>query len=94
MKFSINDKEILTLSETQIKVLKNDILNFEEDMERRVTYIITHKYEACLKRLRAEWEPKLKDNGLKYIPTDNDELSELIFSQPNYQDREARDAIK
>lgn len=94
MKISVDGIEILHLSETQKKVIMNDIHKdiFEEDACRRLCYVLEHKYEQCLKRLKDEWLPKLKENGVKSIPTDDQELAELIFAQPNYADRSARDA--
>jgi hypothetical protein len=100
MKISIDDKESFSLSDTQKKVIMNDIPSdqFEEDMKRRLQYILMHKYEECFKRLKAEWcdgaECKLKKNGVDSMPTDPDKLAELIFSQPNYSDRKSRDSVK
>lgn len=94
MKISINDKELLTLTETQKNVIKNDIHAdvFDEDMARRIIYIVMQKYEQCFDRLKNEWDAKLVTNGVKMIPTDSDEYATLVFSQPNYKDRKTRDA--
>lgn len=93
MKISVDGKEILELSETQKKVMMNEISKdiFHEDMCRRLRWVLTHKCERCLEDLKSEWLPKLKENGIKFIPTDDEELAELIFSQPNYLDRSSRD---
>lgn len=93
MKISVDDQELFRLSETQKKVIKNDIKEeiFDEDMKRRLQYILTHKYERCFERLKAEWEPKLRANGVAMIPTDPDALAELIFSQPAYKSRSDRE---
>jgi RecJ-like exonuclease len=93
MKISVNDQEIFTLSETQKKVIMNDIREdiFEDDMKRRLQYILMHKYEECFKRLKSEWEPKLKENGVDSIPLDPDKFAELVFTQPNYKNRKQRD---
>lgn len=93
MKISVNDQELFTLSDTQKKVICNDIHAdiFEDDMKRRLNYILMHKYERCFQRLKAEWEPKLKDAGVASIPLDNDAFAELVFSQPNYKCRKTRE---
>ncbi len=93
MKISIDDQEIFTLTETQKKVIKHDIHEeiFDEEMKRRIQYVIMHKYERCFQRLKTEWEPKLKANGVQMMPTDPDKLAELIFRQPNYKNRSARE---
>jgi hypothetical protein len=93
MKISVNDKELFTLTETQKKVIKNDIHDeiFDEDMKRRLHYILTHKYERCLERLKKEWEPKLKERGIDMIPTNEERFAELVFSQEDYQNRSKRE---
>jgi hypothetical protein len=188
MKVSINDQELFTLSETQKKVIKNDIADdiFESDMRRRLHYIIehpcdrwinenskenrdlfkkhgklsvpsdrlsfmkelchcdvsmkldpsddkdlclkvdgvehctfqedhkmiwkkmkgveyqhhmcealewilTHKFERCMERLRLNWEPKLKAL-YPSIPTDDEDFANIVFSQPDYKNKSACDA--
>ena len=93
MKISVDDKELFTLTETQKNVIKNDIHAdiFDEDMKRRLHYILTHKYERCFERLKKEWEPKLKERGVEMIPTNEEKFSELVFSQPDYKNRSQRE---
>lgn len=93
MKISVNDQELFTLTETQKNVIKNDIQTdiFEEDMKRRLQWVLMHKYERCFERLKKEWDQKLVANGVKSVPTDPDEYAQLVFSQPNYKDRKARE---
>lgn len=93
MKISVEDKELFTLSETQKKVIKNDISNdvFDDDMKRRLQWVLTHKYERCFARLKTEWDKKLIANGVESVPTDPDAYANLVFSQPNYKDRKVRD---
>jgi hypothetical protein len=93
MKFKVDDIEVFELNEIKQKVLKNDIHSdeFDEDIKRRVKYIIEHKYEQSFKRMKDEWEPKLKVAGVKAIPLDEDEFAQLVFSQPTYKDRKTRD---
>jgi hypothetical protein len=93
MKIKIDDQEIMSLNETKKKVIANDLLkdSLHEDCCRRLQWVLMHKYEQCFERLKKEWEPKLKANGVASIPLDNDEFAELVFSQPDYKDREARE---
>lgn len=92
MKIQVNGKTVHELNETQKKVIKNDINSdiFESDMERRAKWVIEHKYERCMARLKEEWEPKLR-NRVSSIPTNLDELAELIFSQKDYKSKSERD---
>lgn len=94
MKVKVNEKEVIDLNETRKKVIKNEIPAeiFDADMERRVCWVCEHKYEKCFARLKAEWDKKLGENGVALIPSDPDAYAELVFLQPNYKDRSARDA--
>ena len=94
MKISFNDHELFTLNETQKKVLCNDINSdlLEEDLKRRLQWVLMHKYEQCFKRLKQEWDKKLADNGIDAVPTNPDAYAELVFSQPNYQCAKTRGA--
>lgn len=93
MKISVDDKPLFTLSEIQKKVIKNDIHEeiFEDDMKRRLEYILKHKYERCFDRLKAEWDSKLAAKGHATIPTNPDAYAELVFSQPEYKNRSQRE---
>lgn len=103
MKYERNGKSVIELNTTEQKVIKNDILEeiFEEDMDRRVNWILRHKYERCFERLKKEWvddkdengQCKLEKNGVQSIPTNRDALAELIFNQPNYKDRSKREKL-
>jgi len=94
MKISVDDVELFTLSETQKRVIKNDISSaiFDADMKRRLQYILTHKYEKCWERLKSHWMPVLSQR-YPSVPTDQDALANLIFSQPDYKDRAAKNAL-
>lgn len=93
MKISINDQELFTLTEIQESVIKNDINSdeFDADMARRLEYILMHKYDQCFERLKLEWDEKLSSLGIELIPKNKDEYAQLVFSQPTYKDRKARD---
>jgi hypothetical protein len=93
MKISVNDVELFTLSETQKKVLKNDIHadEFDADMKRRLEWVLMHGYEQCFKKLKETWEPKLKAAGVASVPTNDDAFAELIFARPEYKDRKGKE---
>lgn len=91
MKISIDNKEFIILNETQKKVIKNDIEDeiFEDDMKRRIEYVVKHKYEQSFKRLKEEWDVKL-EKLVESVPTDPDKYSELVFSQKEYKSKSMR----
>jgi hypothetical protein len=92
MKVSVNDQELFTLSDIQEQVIQYDIHKdiFEEDMKRRLEWVLMHKYDQCFKRLKEEWDVKLTENGVAMIPTNKDEYAKLVFSQKNYQSKADR----
>lgn len=93
MKVSVNDAELFTLSPLQKKVICNDIDadQLDEDLKRRLWWVLIHKYDQCFMRLKKEWDVKLVANGITMIPTDEKAYAELVFAQPNYRDRKSRE---
>lgn len=93
MKISVNGQELFELSDIQRKVICNDVHEdiFDEDMKRRLHFILMDKYENCFKRMKIEWDEKLAEAGVKALPIDKDEYAQLVFSQPNYKCRKDRD---
>lgn len=92
MKISVNDQELLILSEMQKNVIKNDINTdiFEEDMKRRIEWVLMHKYEQCFERLAKEWQPRLSQE-LQSLPTDKEQFASLVFQHPLYKDKKQRE---
>lgn len=87
MKITVDGVDLLELTETQKSVMKYFIHEdeFEQDMKRRISWIINQKYEACWKDFKEEWDEKLAANGVDMIPSNKDRYAELVFSQPNYK---------
>lgn len=92
MEIKIDDLIALTLSETQVNILKHDISEdiFIQDISRRLQFIIMEKYKGCLSRIKQEWTPKLVDMGRKSIPLDDEKFCELVFSLKEYADKKTR----
>lgn len=92
MKISVNDQELYSLSDIQKQVIQHEISEdlFDDDMKRRLYWILNHKYDEVFKSLKNEWEPKLAQR-MDSIPTDRDKFAQLVFSQPDYKNRKARD---
>ena len=85
MKFFVDNKEVLELSETQQKVIQDNIKDvFVSDMQRRVNWVISHKYDMCYEDLIKRWLPKLRER-YDSLPTSKDALAELVFAQSDYK---------
>ena len=93
MKISVNDVELFTLTDIQKQVIMDYIPEeiFEEDMKRRLNYVLMHLYDQAYNKLKTEWEPKLIENGIDSFPSLPDKFAALVFGQPNYKSRSARD---
>lgn len=104
MKISVDGELLFEITEFQKKVFYNEIepSEFEKEMKRRVFWVVNHKYEQCVERLKTAWAKdkrevgdsdikitpsKLKERGLS-IPLNDDDLINLIFSQSDYKDKE------
>ena len=96
MKIMVDNELILELSDIKKQVLMDEIHDhiFDEDMKRRIQWVIMHKYEACFTRLKEQWDPILVATGVKMVPTDQDEYAAMIFAQPNYKSRLQREPVK
>ena len=78
-----------TLSSTEEAVLKNDLLDVQDWVDKAVD----GKVNNCKKRMIAEWMPKLyADDSVSSIPANEDEIVAMIVARDDYKDRVARDA--
>ncbi len=69
-----------------------DYLSYEkEEFEKRIVWILPHRWKRCLNRLKLSWMPKLEKRGIMDVPIDDELFAELVFSQSDYKDRDARD---
>lgn len=93
MKISVDNIELYSLNEIQKKVIKDYVHEdiFENDMKRRLHWVLNHLYDQAFKILKEQWEPKLKASGIKMIPTDNDEFAQMVFNHSDYKSRKQRD---
>lgn len=87
MKISVNDQELFTLNEIQFKVLGDSIgsASLEDDLKRRLQWVLMHKYEESIKRLREQWIPKFKASGVSSVPLDDEEFARMVFEHPEYK---------
>lgn len=77
----------MEISQTDLKSLKNDLL----DPQDWFVQALTGKINKCKKRMMREWIPRLRAKGLS-IPANDEELVDLILTQPDYKNRAEREA--
>ncbi len=91
----VNDIEIFQISDVDLKLLDYDLLEIDKEINQRLQYIIEHKSKQCFQRMKAEWvdSGKLESLGVTSIPTNRDELVNLITLRPEYKNRAERDLL-
>ena len=89
MQIKVGNKVIMEISTTDLKCLKNDLL----DPEDWFVKALTGKINKCKKRMMKEWIPKLRSKGLS-IPANDEELVDLILAQSDYKNRAEREPEK
>lgn len=95
MKIQVDGVDVAEITDHMRKVICNDIPKeiVDEDMKRRVAYFPLHKYDQCMKRLRKDWEPKIRAEGTD-IPASDEVFANMVFARQDYLDRSARDALE
>lgn len=90
-KIKYENVEILDIPQWWKDVIENDVSeDFDTDMIRRLQWIITHKHDRCLERMKTEWTPRLKAKGMESIPLDDEAFVNLVLAQPEYKNAKAR----
>jgi len=81
-------KITLTISETDQKILSNDIM----DIDKWIKEALSGKINSCYKRMQREWTEKLlNDNSFTDpIPSNKEDLIKLILSRSDYKNRKQR----
>lgn len=81
-------KITLNLSDVEVKILGNDLLDIEDWFEKAKN----GKINNCKKRLIREWHPKLmKDKKVASIPGDEKGFLNSVFSRSDYKNRAERE---
>ena len=89
----VDNQELFRVKPTLRKMITQYLCNSDvEFCKNQLKFILQHKYERCMARLRHEWEQRLAKKGMKSFPLDNDQFAELVFSQPEYKNRSQRDS--
>lgn len=95
LSIKVNDVEIMQVSDDDITILANDLpkADIENEIIRRIQYIVSEKINNCQNRLFTQWLPSLRASKAT-VPTDTPSVNQEIYALPDYKDRDARDAEK
>ena len=79
----------VSISDTDEKVMKNDLL----DLDQWVQDAVTGKKSNCWKRFQREWTTKLMEDEsfTDAIPSNKTDFVNLVLARDDYKDRATRD---
>ena len=85
----------ITLTETQQKILSNDLYNGSDNkgLDKWIQNAINGKINNCWKRMQNNWTTQLMNDPsfTDGIPSSQDAFVSLITSRSDYKNRKARD---
>lgn len=82
----------LKFSNHEVDVLKNDLPGIQGIVDWYSKGPSQQKIHCCMKRIENFWIPKLRERGFT-IPTNNEDLLNLVKLQNDYLDRKASDNL-
>lgn len=90
-----NHTKTITLTETQQKILSNDLYNDTDNagLDLWIQNAVDGKVNNCWKRFRQEWTQKLMDDSsfTDPIPSNQADFVALVTARSDYKNRKARD---
>ena len=90
-----NHTKTITLSDTQQKILSNDIYNDTDNLglDKWIQAAVDGKVNNAWKRFRNEWTQKLMDDSsfTDPIPSNQADFVNLVTARSDYKNRKARD---
>ena len=90
-----NHTKTITLTETQQKILSNDLYNDTNNagIDTWLQDAIDGKVNNCWKRFRNEWTQKLMDDSsfTDTIPSNQTDFVNLVLARSDYKNRKTRD---
>jgi len=88
---SVDGREVFRVSPTQKRMMKlTGVEDPDAECHSKMAWVLSHKYERCMERLRNEWEPRLVARGMETLPTSDEDFAGLVFAQSDYKDRTER----
>jgi hypothetical protein len=85
----------ITLTETQQKILSNDLYNDTDNagIDTWIQGAMDGKVNNCWKRFRNEWTQRLMDDSsfTDPIPSDQTAFVNLVLARADYKNRKVRD---
>ncbi len=87
-----DNTEIFQISDVDLKLMADELVDVEDEINRRIQWVIEHKCEQVYKRFRQQWEGKLKSENVETIPMQKEAFVNLITVRADYKNRAQREA--
>lgn len=89
---SVDNTEVFRISPSQRQLLRfYENAKSMDYYKEKIKWILIHKYERCLERLRKNWESNFSQLGIESIPVDNQQFCQMVFSHPTYKSKKERE---
>ena len=89
-----NHTKTITLTETQQKILSNDLYNGSDNagIDSWIQDAVNGKVNNCWKRFRNEWVQKLMDDSsfTDTIPSDQTNFVNFVLARSDYKNRKTK----
>ena len=91
-----NHTKTVTITDTQQKILSNDLFNDTSNnngIDEWIDGAVTGKINSCWKRFQREWTIKLMEDEsfTDAIPSNQKDFVDLVTARSDYKNRIARD---
>jgi hypothetical protein len=91
MKIYIDEVELFEITQTDLDLLANDLVDVQSEIERRLEWSIKQKCDSCYDRMKAEWTPKFLEEDI-LPPKTREDFVAAVLARPDYKNRAQRDA--
>lgn len=94
MQIKIDDKVILDLTDSQVKVLADAMKSGDvtDLIEASIKNNIASGYSRAFEVMRNNWVSVLAQTGVTMVPLDSDAFAQIIFALPEYKSVKEIDA--
>lgn len=94
MKVKIDDEVIFEISDVDLGLIGDYVLDPIPDIKRRLEWVISHLCEVHYKKFHEEWHQKFsQDPSILNVPVKRDDFCRMVFKHPAYKNRAEREAI-
>ena len=94
MKIQVDGKDLFEITEDEMEILRYVLpsATLEDDLKRRLEWVLKHKVAMTYKNIKKEWTTRLEaDASIISLPTRDKAFFDMVKARSDYKDRDARD---